>query len=166
MKNIMEKIKDFMIGPEFDEEDDYIYEEEEIEETPVRPVKDVYTAKTVKRGSSPAASTGDKIVSIHTNVNMEVVIAYPKVVDDTSSISEHLKDNKTVVVNLEGVDREETQRIVDFLSGVAYALDGEFQSISNRIFIAAPRSVNITGQFKEDLKSSGIIFPWVTSAMK
>ena len=159
MANILNKMRDMILGgPEDIEEFDEVYEEEEI----VEKVPEPDVIRSQKRGIT-ADSSNTKIVNIHTNVQMQVVISYPESVDDASCICDFLKDNKMVVVNLENVQREQCQRVVDFLSGVSYAINGEIQSISSRIFIVAPANVNITGQFKEDLKANGLIFPWVTS---
>ena len=62
-------------------------------------------------------------------------------------------------MNLESVDREVARRIVDFLSGSVYALDGNIQKVSNGIFLIAPYNVGIMGDFKDELRNKGI-FPW------
>ena len=62
-------------------------------------------------------------------------------------------------MNLESVDRDVQRRIVDFLSGAVYALDGNIQKVSNGIFLIAPYNVGIMGDFKDELRNKGI-FPW------
>jgi cell division inhibitor SepF len=89
---------------------------------------------------------------------MLVVITHPQKVDDAGSICDYIKSGKTVVVNLEDTDFDTAQRVVDFLSGVSYSLDGDIQCVSNKIFILAPRNVDVTGQFKEELKENGFLF--------
>ena len=64
-----------------------------------------------------------------------------------------------MVINLEAVERNAAQRIVDFLSGAVYALDGNIQKVANGIFLIAPYNVGIMGDFKDELRSKGI-FPW------
>ena len=97
---------------------------------------------------------------------MQVVITYPTDVDDAASACDYIKQNKTCIINLEGVDRANAQRIADFLGGAAYAIDGDIQRVSTDIFIVAPANVNITGEFKEELKANGLILPWVSSSFK
>ena len=95
---------------------------------------------------------------------MQVVISYPKVVDDAATACDYIKQNKTCIINLEGIDRIVAQRIADFLGGAAYAINGDIQRISADIFIIAPSNVNITGELKEELKANGLILPWVPSS--
>jgi cell division inhibitor SepF len=81
-----------------------------------------------------------------------------------ASLCDSIREGRTVIVNLEGVERPEAQRIADFLSGAAYSLQGDIQRISKAIFIVAPGGVKVSGEhLKEELKASGLILPWVTS---
>jgi cell division inhibitor SepF len=59
---------------------------------------------------------------------------------------------------MENTKHDIAQRVVDFLGGVAYALDGDIQCVSNKIFIIAPKNVDISGHFKEELKANGLLF--------
>lgn len=112
-------------------------------------------------GSSSYSSYGssNRVLSINTSVNMQVVVAAPINLEEAGAACEELKDKKTVVVNLEGLDRDIAQRITDFFCGACYALDGTIQPISNRIFIIGPYDVKLTGQFKQELEASGIKLP-------
>ena len=67
---------------------------------------------------------------------------------------EHLKEKKSVIVNLEYVNKDIARRIIDFISGAVYALDGNIQKISNSIFLVAPYNYEITNEVvKEDIKN-------------
>ncbi|MEN8905757.1 MAG: cell division protein SepF [Clostridiales bacterium] len=110
--------------------------------------------------ASNAKRTSGKVVNIHTNNQFKVIIIQPETIDDAQEICDHLKSKKAVVVNLEGLGKEEAQRIVDFLSGAVYALDGGIQKVSYGIFVIAPNNVDLMGEFKEELKSKGV-FPWI-----
>jgi cell division inhibitor SepF len=110
--------------------------------------------------TSNAKRTSGKVVNIHTNNQFKVIIIQPETIDDAQEICDHLKSKKAVVVNLEGLGKEEAQRIVDFLSGAVYALDGGIQKVSYGIFVIAPNNVDLMGEFKEELKSKGV-FPWI-----
>lgn len=101
----------------------------------------------------------NKVVKIHTTAQLKLVVMQPETFDDARDIANHLKSKKPVVMNLESVDRDVARRIVDFLSGAVYALDGNIQKVSNGIFLIAPYNVGIMGDFKDELKSKGI-FPW------
>ena len=83
----------------------------------------------------------------------EVCIFKPSSIEDSREITETLLQGKAVVINFEGLHVEISQRIIDFISGSCYALDGNLQKISNYIFIATPNSVDISGDF-QDLFSS------------
>lgn len=116
-------------------------------------------SQSSRYNSYGSSSSSQKILSINTNVNMQVVVATPKNLEEAGAACEDLKDRKTIVANLEGLDKDTAQRITDFFCGACYALDGTIQPISNRIFILGPFDVKLTGQFKEELEASGIKFP-------
>ena len=85
------------------------------------------------------------------NVNsagMEVCVIKPNSVDDAREITDTLLANRTVVLNLEGIDVDVAQRIIDFTSGSTYAISGNLQKISRYIFIITPASVDISGDFQ------------------
>ena len=102
----------------------------------------------------------NKVVNIHSHNQFKVVIMQPETFDDARDICDHLKNKKPVVVNLENLNKETAQRVVDFLSGSVYGLDGDIQKVSAGIFMIAPINVDIMGDFKDELKSKGA-FPWV-----
>lgn len=101
----------------------------------------------------------NKIVNMPSIAPVKVVVMYPDMFDDASIVCDHLKGKKPVVVNLESCEKEVARRIVDFLSGSVYALDGTIQKVSNSIFIIAPSNVDIMGEFKDELRTKGV-FPW------
>ena len=85
---------------------------------------------------------------------MEVCVIKPTTVEDAREITETLLANRTVVLNLEGLDVAIAQRIIDFASGSTYAINGNLQKISNCIFIITPASVDISGDFQEILSGT------------
>lgn len=154
MGSLIDKFRTMMLGEEeYDEDDadDYEDDYEEEEEERVIPFR---APKTPKDKT--------KLVNINTNIQMQVAIIMPDGYDDAQEICDNVKQNRAVVVNLENVEYEISQRIVDFLSGTCYALNGSIQKISNKIFIIAPETVDITGNFKDELIKSKGVFPWVT----
>ncbi|WP_408071135.1 cell division protein SepF [Butyrivibrio sp. JL13D10] len=84
---------------------------------------------------------------------MEVCVVKPTSIEDAREITETLLNNRTVVLNLEGIDVELAQRIIDFTSGSCFAISGNLQKISRYIFIVTPASVDISGDFQEILGS-------------
>ena len=85
---------------------------------------------------------------------MEVCVIKPTSVEDAREITETLLANRTVVLNLEGIEVDVAQRIIDFTSGSCYAIQGNLQKISHYIFIITPASVDISGDFQEILSGS------------
>lgn len=104
-------------------------------------------------------SQSNKVVNIHSSSQFKVVVMQPETFDDARDVCDHLKNKKPVVVNLESLTKETAQRVVDFLSGSVYAVDGDIQKVSTNIFLIAPNNVDIMGNFKDELKSKGV-FSW------
>lgn len=78
--------------------------------------------------------------------NSKVVIAEPRVYAEAQDISEHLKNKRAIIVNLQRIDREAGIRIIDFLSGTVYALGGDIQRIGTDIFLCTPENVEVSGE--------------------
>ena len=86
---------------------------------------------------------------------MEVCVIKPTSVEDAREITETLLANRTVVLNLEGLDVDVAQRIIDFTSGSCFAISGNLQKISHYIFIITPASVDISGDFQDIFGGAG-----------
>lgn len=89
-----------------------------------------------------------------TSNGMEVCVIKPTSVEEAREITETLLSNRTVVLNMEGLDVDVAQRIIDFTSGSCYAIRGNLQKISHYIFIITPASVDVSGDFQEILSNS------------
>jgi len=100
----------------------------------------------------------NKVVNIHTNSNMKIVVHEPLSYDEAPSIIDDISLRKAVIVNLEQLDSGVKRQIFDFISGGLYALEGNIQKVTKDIFIFAPSNVEIDG-LKEELKNRGI-FSW------
>lgn len=141
-----------------DEEDDYYDDDYYDEPEPVRkssPVKE----DTVVDEEKNVKKTVPKVTSIRqmkkmSDAGMEVCVIKPTTVEDAREITETLLANRTVVLNLEGLDVEIAQRIIDFTSGSCFAMSGNLQKISHYIFIITPASVDISGDFQDILSGS------------
>lgn len=111
--------------------------------------------------SMPYDSKKGRIVDIHTTTQFKVVVLQAKRFEDVKDIADHLKNKKPVVVNLEDTEKDVARRMIDFLSGVVYAIDGGIQKISQGILMVTPYNVGILGDFKDELRNKGV-FPWET----
>ncbi|MBE7012682.1 MAG: cell division protein SepF [Ruminococcaceae bacterium] len=125
-------------------------EEENVQDTDTP----VYEPR-VRTEETTTAKKG-KVVNIHTTTQLKVVVLQPTSYNDSQDIADHLKSKKPVVVNLERLDKEDARKMVDFLSGAVYALDGSMQKVANGILLLAPYNVGIMGDFSSELKSNGI----------
>lgn len=100
----------------------------------------------------------NKIVNINATTQLEVVLVKPERFDDASGIADHLNNKRTVVLNLESTNKDVSRRLVDFLSGVAYANNGQIKRVANSTFIITPYNVGIVGDLLDELENSGVYF--------
>jgi cell division inhibitor SepF len=100
----------------------------------------------------------DNVVNINTTTQLQVVLVKPVEFEEASAIANHLRDKRTVVLNLEAANKEITRRMVDFLSGVAYALEGKIKKVAISTYIITPYNVDIIGDVLDELESSGMRF--------
>lgn len=137
----------------FMEEDEYEYEEEEYEEA-------VGESDGMEEFNSIGNSKAAKIVNLHASSHMKVVIVEPKKYDEVTTIADHLKQKRAVIVNLENLnDAVARKSIFDFMNGAVYVLEGTIQKVSKAIFILAPNNVDIDANLKKELESK-TLFPW------
>ena len=142
MAKLVDKVLNFM-GFEEEQEDEHGREISAVEEE-----KEVIQKPKKNRG---------QVVSLHTQRQMRVSVVEPYGYDDVQGISDHLKNRRPVIVNLEQSDAELAKRIVDFVSGTTYALDGSMQKVGKSIFLFVPSNVDIDVDVKEQIKEKGIL---------
>ena len=137
-----------MMGFE-DEEDDDIYEDDGIEnQAEERDEIEIEPFVNKKQ---------NKIVNIHTASSSKVVISKPNNYDEGQIIVDNLKSRKIVIVNLNGIgDTKEGQRVLDFLIGAVYALEGGLQSVEKGVFILTPSNIEVSNELKSELTNKGI----------
>ena len=128
-------------------------EEEMVEDTGVELV-----SKNETEAPETAAKRGNKVVNIHATAQLKVVLVKPERFEDASSIADHLNAKRTVVLNLESSNKEVARRILDFLSGVAYANDGQIKKVANCTYIITPYTVGIMGDLLDELENNGLYF--------
>ncbi len=118
-------------------------------EEPRRPVRRVRES----RGGAP-----DNVVNIHTTAQLQVVLAKPESFEEAKAVADNLNEKRTVVLNLESANRDVARRLVDFLSGVAYANGGQFKRVANSTFIITPYNVDVMGDLLDELENNGVFF--------
>ena len=99
------------------------------------------------------------VFSLHTQRTMEIVVLEPGAYDEAQSAADFLKTHRPIVVNLRSAQKDLGRRVVDFLSGVTYALDGHMQRVGEEIFLFTPRQVFITAEQAREETRSGSLFP-------
>lgn len=133
------------------DDDDELYDDSQ----PKNSAKANRTAQ--KPGEKPVKSASSKITPMRSpkkGQTMEVCVKKPVTMEDTRDIADTLISGCTVVLNLEGVDVDLAQRIIDFVLGACYSLNGQFQKISDFVFIVTPYNVDISGDFQDILSGT------------
>ena len=100
----------------------------------------------------------NKVVNIHTTTQLQVVLVSPTKFENASEIADHLRDKRTVVLNLEQTDKNIARRLIDFLSGVAYANEGTIKKVALSTYIITPYNVEILGDLIDELENNGLYF--------
>jgi len=147
----------FLNAMKLNDDDDYAYdddfydEDEVVEEKHKKTIsKDVSEDLEDKNNKKNAPKvTPMRQTKRNIGAGMEVCVIKPSSVEDAREITETLLANRTVVLNLEGLDVDIAQRIIDFTSGSCFAISGNLQKISHYIFIITPASVDISGDFQD-----------------
>ena len=156
---------------EFDEEYDEVTEEadeEDIEEEPPQQSKKPILSfrrrkKEPEEEPVEEEETERRVIPFHGRQEEgEVVkVVKPQLFNEARVVAEFLKDGITVVVNLEGIEIGEAQRIADFVGGACYAVDGTLQAISRNIFIAAPDDIEVSGDLRDEIMNESIVSPTI-----
>ena len=145
----IDKLKDMISTPEEEYDDEYRED----------PSLELLAKNERPEREDPLASRRDnKVVNIHATTQLQVVLVKPERFDDASGVADHLIEKRTVVLNLESTNRDISRRLVDFLSGVAYANGGQIKRVANNTFIITPYNVNVVGDLIDELESSGVFF--------
>lgn len=92
-----------------------------------------------------------KTLSIPATTHLQVIVVKPERYSDAATIADHFKNKRTVVLNFDNTNKEISNRLIDFLGGVAYAMDGELKRIANMTYIIVPVNVDISGDMIDEL---------------
>lgn len=146
---------------DYDEDED-VYEDEDDDE----PEERKQTAASREREEPrrrereyqepPRRSGGGKVVNIHATTQLQVVLVKPDRYENASEIADHLRDKRTVVLNLEKTQKDVARRLLDFLSGVAYAQEGKIKKVALQTYIVTPYNVDIMGDLIDELENNGL----------
>lgn len=145
---------------DYDEDEDVYEDEDEADDmAPPPPARE----EPVRRREEPVRAPqqpnpGGKVVNIHATTQIQVVLVKPKRYDNAAEIANHLRDKRTVVLNLEETDENVARRLLDFLSGVAYAQEGEIKKVAKQTFLVTPYNVRFEGDLLDELENGKIFF--------
>jgi len=153
----------------YDDEDDFEedYEPKAPERipspTPSAPQNTRTTVHTSARASSldfddRRSDRSNKVVNIHATTQLQVILVKPDKFENAAEIADHLRDKRTVVLNLESTNKDVARRLIDFLSGVAYAQDGKIKKVAVSTYIITPYNVDIMGDLIDELENNGLYF--------
>ncbi|MFE8698996.1 cell division protein SepF [Cytobacillus sp. FJAT-54145] len=146
--SLKSKIKTF-----FFLDDEYDYEEGEMAESevqqPVKPQKQQQTQQAVQKQNVVSLQSVQQKAS-------KVVLIEPRVYAEAQDIADQLKNRRSVIVNLQRIERDQAKRIVDFLSGTVYAIGGDIQKIGSDIFLCTPDNVEVSGNISQLLQEADL----------
>lgn len=147
----------------YDEDDDFFEADDELTDEPT------ITAPRAERSERRASYADDssdfeprptkkdnRVMSIHTTTAVQVVLSKPERFEQAAEIADHLREKRTVVMNLETTNKDVARRLVDFLSGVAYANDGKIKKVAINTYIITPYNVDIMGDLIDELENNGV----------
>ena len=100
----------------------------------------------------------NKVVNINATTQLQVVLVKPERFEDASAIADQLNAKRTVVLNLESTNKQVSRRLIDFLSGVAYANNCQIKRVATSTFIITPYNVDIMGDLIDELENNGVFF--------
>ena len=112
--------------------------------------------RPVERSVKRRRDDNDKVVNIHTTAQLQVVLVKPEKFEEASQIADNLNEKRTVVLNLESANRDIARRLLDFLSGVAYANSGQIKRVANSTYIITPYNVDVMGDLLDELENNGM----------
>lgn len=151
----MDEIKRLAHPYEGDEE----FDEEVDEETAGEEKERTRSAARSEYDYDASASSerrSENVVNINTTAQLQVVLVKPKGFEEASAIADHLREKRTVVLNLEAANKDVSRRMVDFLSGVAYALEGKIKKVAISTYIITPYNVDIVADLIDELENNGM----------
>lgn len=153
-------------GDEYDDFSEELPEAPAETRIPVSETSKKYAAPTERRNNpfsqdfdsrsvTPVSTRRDKVVNLNNSAPVQVVLVKPERFETAAEIADHLRDKRPVLMNLEQTQKDTARRLLDFLSGVAYALDGKIKKIASNTYIITPYNVDIMGDLMDELETGG-----------
>ncbi|MDO5547281.1 MAG: cell division protein SepF [Eubacteriales bacterium] len=164
--SFLNSFKSWVTGEAEDEEEYYVQEDEAAEQEPTyAPARSAYSESVPAARESMAVSRSsarnNKIVNINATTKLAVVLVRAEQFNGVSDIADHLKNKMTVVLNLENAEKDTANRMLDFLSGVTYAIEGKIKRVAKDTYLITPYNVEIVGEdLISELESNGLHFPY------
>ena len=146
-------------------------EEEEVEETVEEKSAQKPSPVAIRQENKPvirpnnvvAFNSGREAASHQDAANARVVLVEPVRFEESQGIADNLLEQRAVVINIESCDTDVAAKIIDFVGGVVYAIDGTIQKVSQGIILAAPHNIDIASELKNDMPTTDEeIFAWIT----
>ena len=154
----------------YEDEDEDDYDDFDVSPRPVErrertsdrsPRDSGYSGGSYNSYSAPSSDDdrrSNKVVNIRAATQLQVVLVKPERFEDASSIADHLREKRTVVLNLESTNKEIARRLLDFLAGVSYAQEGKIKKVAVSTYIITPYNVDILGDLIDELENNGLYF--------
>lgn len=157
---LFDKIKDIMTD-DTDDFDEYYDNSDGFVKPPRRREREereaaAPTEREERQEHSSRRQKSDKVVNIHTTAQLQVVLVKPEGFEEAAAIADNLNERRTVVLNLESANRDIARRLLDFLSGVAYANNGQIKRVANSTYIITPYNVDVMGDLIDELENNGM----------
>ncbi len=162
---LLDKVKDIISENDDEEFDDYYDDAESFSsssrstrerERDIAPPSSSYDREERSIDRPLRRPRNDKVVNIHTTAQLQVVLCKPERYEEAATIADNLNERRTVVLNLESTNRDVARRLLDFLSGVAYANNGQIKRVANSTYIITPYNVDVMGDLIDELENNGM----------
>ena len=141
----------------YDDEDDFDdFQPKKSEDLPPAP-KTTAQARS-SYGGFEERRDSNKVVNIHATAQLQVVLVKPERFEAAAEIADHLRERRTLVLNLEQTNKDIARRLIDFLSGVAFAQDGKIKKVAVNTYIITPYNVDLLGDLIDELENNGLYF--------
>lgn len=142
----------------YDDEDDFEdFQPKMTDELPIAP-KTPAQARSTYGGFEEQRLNNNKVVNIHATAQLKVALFKPERFEAAAEIADNLRDRHTVVLNLEQTNKDIARRLVDFLSGVAYAQEGKIKKVAVNTYLITPYNVDLLGDLIDELEDKGLYF--------
>ena len=132
--------------------------DEEFDDVAEKPKETIPSARVDERREEAPANRNNKVVNIHATAQLQVVLVKPEQYENAREIADHLREKRTVVLNLESTNTDTARRLLDFISGVAYAQDGKIKKVAVSTYLITPYNVDILGDLIDELENNGLYF--------